>query len=72
VLIARALTQEPALLVAVGTTAALLQPDGTLQVGVPEDVVNQAALAEAYGEDVLVVQATAPDGTILRSCVPLL
>jgi iron complex transport system ATP-binding protein len=56
----------------VATTAALLRRDGTLRVGPPEHVVTQADLAAAYGEDVLIVTSTAPDGSPVRSCVPLL
>ncbi len=56
----------------VATTAALLQQDGTLQVGPPRDIVTATNLASAYGETVLIVASTAPDGTTIRSCVPLL
>jgi iron complex transport system ATP-binding protein len=56
----------------VATTAALLRRDGTLRVGPPEHVVTQADLAAAYGEDVLIVTSTAPDGSPVRSCMPLL
>jgi len=57
---------------AVASTAALLRPDGTLRVGAPEDVLDDTGLTHAYGEDVLVIRATAPDGTIVRSCVPMM
>lgn len=56
----------------VATTAALFQPDGTLQVGRPQDVITQDNLAAAYGEQVLIVTNEAPDGTVLHSCLPLL
>ncbi|MFC4949207.1 hypothetical protein [Pseudonocardia sp. GCM10023141] len=41
-------------------------------MGAPADIVTRAALAQTYGEDVLIVTTTAPDGTIVLSCVPLL
>jgi iron complex transport system ATP-binding protein len=56
----------------IATTAALLQQDGTLQVGRSEDIVTPAGLATAYGETVVIVTGTAPDGVTIKSCVPLL
>jgi hypothetical protein len=47
-------------------------PDGTLQVGAADEVLAQDDLGHAYGEDVMVVRSTAPDGTIVRSCVPMM
>jgi hypothetical protein len=47
-------------------------PDGTLQVGAPDEVLAQDDLGHAYGEDVMVVRSTASDGTIVRSCVPMM
>lgn len=57
---------------AVATSAALLRQDRTLQVGPPEQVITAANLASAYGEPVQILTATAPDGTPLKSCLPLL
>jgi iron complex transport system ATP-binding protein len=56
----------------VATTAALLQQDGTLHVGPPEDIVTPANLTAAYGETILTIAGPAPDGAMIRSCVPLL
>jgi iron complex transport system ATP-binding protein len=56
----------------VATTAALLQQDGTLQVGPPEDIVTSANLTTAYGETILILANTTPDGATVRSCAPLL
>lgn len=52
----------------VATTAALLQQDGTLQVGPPEDIVTPANLTAAYGETILIFTNTTSDGTTITSC----
>jgi iron complex transport system ATP-binding protein len=57
---------------AVATTAALLQPDQTLRVGRPGDVLTAPSLAAAYGQDVVIVRGEGPDGAAVTSCVVLL
>jgi iron complex transport system ATP-binding protein len=57
---------------AVATMAALLHRDRTLQVGSPRDVLDPASLAAAYGENVLILAGSGPDGAVVHSCVVLL
>jgi iron complex transport system ATP-binding protein len=54
---------------AVGTKAALLDPDRPLRVGRPAEVLTAASLQAAYGQEVLIVKGEGPDGAAVRSCV---
>jgi len=54
------------------TKVALMYKNNQFQVGTAEEIVSRERLKEAYGVDVMLIDAKSAKGEIVRACVPML